>query len=431
MKRLFVLAILAMLLCGCSSEPIYEKVGFEDAATFPTETVEEFPLLDMSETDTVTQGNIGDYVTTFGRFYITVDGEESYSNGRDDPKPFLLTFDDFETGETYPICTQPQCLHDTPTCGAYFSLATGQPECFYYDGEYLYFYLGGEESLYRQRLDGTDREKLFSLSSYSVDILYEGKFAYCLGLIMEKDDETGQVITRRRLSQLNLETGEQTELPFSFEGNLSEVSLLDKYGDELVMRYTYSLDTLIPFQDISKTRHMIFLLNMETGKITRLLDDLSTYSATASCPGYRIYAVFDEKSEKSLQYRDGEWSAFSGDIFIFDLQKRVCYRLIDQLCLTWEFSIYDGKLFYCDLKNDGTALENKIRDLSTGEVIPWYFWNSEMELNRIAVFEDFFIVRKRGDTETYYRISKEDYYAGIPNLVPLTELQPQLSGSQG
>lgn len=248
---------------------------------------------------------------------------------------------------------------------------------------------------------------------------------------MEKDDETGQIIMRRRLSQLNLETGEQTELPFYFEGNLSEVSLLDKYGDELVMRYTYSLDTLMPFQDISKTRHMIFLLNIETGEITRLLDDLSTYSATASCPGYRIYAMFDEKSERNLQYRNGEWSAFSGDIFIFDLRNRVCYELPDQPCLTWEFSVRDGKLFYCDLSEDGTALETKIRDLETGEVIPWCFWNSEMELNRIAVFEDFFIVRKHGDTETYYRISKEDYYAGIPNLIPLTELQPQLLGSRG
>lgn len=251
MKRLFVLAILAMLLCGCSSESLYEKVGFEDASTFPTEIVEEFPLLDMSETNTVTRGNIGDYVTPLGRFYITVDGKESYSNGRDDPKPFLLTFDDFETGKTYPLCTQPQCLHDNPTCGAYFSLATGQPECFYYDGEYLYFYLGGEESLYRQRLDGTDREKLFSLSGYSVDILYEDKFAYCLGLIMEKDDETGQVITRRCLSKLNLETCEQTQLPFSFEGNMSEVSLLDKYGDELIMRYTYyaGIPNLIPLTE--------------------------------------------------------------------------------------------------------------------------------------------------------------------------------------
>lgn len=93
-----------------------------------------------------------------GRFFITDDGNESFRNKRSDPKPFILTFDNYGTGETYPLCVDPQCQHDVPTCSAYFPLAAGQPECFYYDGAYLYFYLGGEEALYRQRLDGTERK---------------------------------------------------------------------------------------------------------------------------------------------------------------------------------------------------------------------------------------------------------------------------------
>lgn len=410
MKKYWLVLVLAMLLCGCGGEAEFQQVGFKNAAAFPMETLEEFLLLDMTRTDQVAKGASWELYTEFGRFYVDLSNQENHG-------PYLLMFSDFASGESYVLCPKANCLHDSDDCGAYFSFGGGAPEHLYFDGQWLYFYLDSNQILYRQKPDGSERTELAGLSETYIDsILYESSMAYCLSEIMEQDEKTGEVLLRKGILCLDLKTGEKTMLPFSFEGNASQVELYWKYGDELVMRYSYSSGQ-IPFQDASKNRYIIFLFNIETGQITQLVDYPFTYIATASCPGYLIYCVFDPESERNVIYRGEEWWAFSGEICIFDLEKRICYRL-ESDCLTWEFSIRDGKLFYCELGADGKTLEGKIRDLATGEVTDWLFFDAEPQLRWLAETEtgEHFIVM---DGEQICRINKEDYYAGNRNLIPI------------
>lgn len=410
MRRWIYILMMVVMLCGCSNDAKEQTaVVFEDAATFPTEVVEEMPLLKID-------GEVGhrsyeELYTDFGKFYSAQTSEDNGDN--------LLFLSDFEAGISYPLCPKTNCRHDSTECGAYFSFDTGKPNYLHYDGTYLYFFHRGEMSLYRQNIDGSGRTVVADLSEdvFAVNaILYEQKQAWLLCELMTMNEDKTDYTIRKTILRLDLQTGAWEELPFIFEGDMTNVELYGKYGDELLMRYSYSTG-LIPFQNIEETKHVVFLMNVQNGRLTLLTEYEYTYVSSAKCPGYLIYCVFDPDSEYEVTCRDEEWSAFSGEIQIFDLTERVCYTMASD-CLTWEFSIWDGKLFYCELGTDGKTLEGKIRDLKTGEITEWLFFDAEPQIRWLAEREkgnEFIVICE----DQICRITKEDYYAGNRNLIPI------------
>lgn len=408
MKRMIWIVILALILCGCSNSQEQVAVVFEDSATFPTETITEFPMIDPCA-GTSAYRSYEELYADFGKI----------NSVQTENKDYILSLSDYAAGENYPLCPKSNCRHDSDDCGAYFSFADGQPEFLHYDESYLYFFHRGDMILYKQNLDGSGRETVADLSEdvFSVNtVLYEQDTAWLLCELMTMNEDTSEISIRKTIVKLDLTNGKWAELPYTFEGDMANVELHGKYGDELLLRYTYSVGA-IPWKNMEDSRSVIFLMNVNNGAITRLTEYEFTYVSSAKCPGYLIYCVFDPNSEYKLPYRNEEMSAFTGDIQIFDLTERVCYTMKSN-CLTWEFSIRDGKLFYCEPGEDGKTLAGKIRNLKTGEVSDWKFFDAEPSLRWLAETEtgDHFIVME-GDT--ICRILKEDYYAGSRNVIPI------------
>lgn len=408
MKKIIWIVTLVLILCGCSGNQEQVAVAFEDAASFPAKTVLEFPRLNLFQ-ETVAERSYEELYTDFGKIY------SAQSENRD----YILSLSDYSAGECYPLCPKSNCLHDSADCGAYFPFNEGNPDFLSYDGTYLYFFHRGEMTLYRQNLDGSDRSMVADLSEdvFAVDtILYEQEQAWLLCELMTISEETSELSIRKTVIQLDLTTGKWYELPYSFEGDMANVELYGKYGDELLFRYTYSVGA-VPWKNMEDNCSVIFLMDVNTGGITRLTEYEFTYVASAKCPGYLIYCIFDPESEYEVLYRGEESSAFSGEIQIFDLTEQVCYTMASD-CLTWEFSIRDGKLFYCEFGSDGKTLEGKIRDLKTGEITEWLFFDAEPQIRWLAETEtgnEFIVICE----DQICRISKEDYYAGNRNLIPI------------
>lgn len=408
MKRMIWIVILALILCGCSNDQEQVAVVFEDSATFPTEAITEFPMIDPRE-GTSAYRSYEELYADFGKIYSVLTENRDY----------ILSLSDYAAGENYPLCPKSNCRHDSDECGAWFPFDGGQPEFLHYDGSYLYFFHRGDMTLHKQNLDGSGREMVADLSEvvFSVNtVLYEQDTAWLLCELMTMNENTSEIAIRKTIVKLDLTNGKWAELPYTFEGDMTNVELHGKYGNELLLRYTYSVGS-VQWKNMEDSRSVIFLMNVNTGAITRLTEYEFTYVSSAKCPGYLIYCVFDPNSEYKFPYRSEEMSAFTGAIQIFDLTERVCYTMKSD-CLTWEFSIRDANLFYCEPGEDGNTLAGKIRNLKTGEVSDWKFFDAEPPLRWLAETEtgDYFIVME-GDT--ICRILKEDYYAGSRNVIPI------------
>lgn len=408
MKRLIWMVILVLILCGCTNDQEQAAVAFENAATFPTEIITDFPMIDPYE-GTSAYRSYEELYADFGKIYSV----------QNEYRDYIFSLSDYGAGKCYPLCPKSNCRHDSADCGAWFPFDGGQPEFLHYDGTFLYFFQRAEMTLNKQVLDGSGREIVADLSEdvFAVNtILYDQDTAWLLCELMEKNEETSEIAIRKTVVKLDLSTGNWTELPYTFEGDMTNVELYGKYGDELLFRYTYSVGT-VPWKNMEESRSIMFLMDVKTGVITRLTEYEFTYVASAKCPGYLIYCTFEPKTEYEVFYRGETWSAFSGVIQIFDLSERICYTM-DSDCLTWEFSIRDGKLFYCELGENNKTLVGKIRDLKTGEISDWCFFDADPPLRWLTegVSGDHFIVME-GDT--ICRITKEDYYVGNRNLIPV------------
>lgn len=408
MKRILLLMILIMYFSGCAASREQAAVVFENAETFPTESITEFPLLDSAE-GMAAERSYEELYLEFGKIYCT----------QNENRDYLLSVSDYEAGERYPLCPKPNCRHDSSECGAFFSFVGGKPDYLHYDGSYLYYFSHSEMTLYRQNMDGSGREMTVELSKavFAVNtILYEKKTAWLLCELMEMEEESSELNIRKAIVQLDLTTGKWQELPYSFDCDRTNVELYGKYGDALLLRYTYSVGA-VPWKNMEESRSIMYLMDLNTGTITKLTEYEFTYVSSAKCPGYLIYCIFDPITEYEVRYLDKAWQAFKGEILIFDLTERVCYTMSSD-CLTWEFSIRDGKLFYCELGDDGKTLEGKIRELDTGETIDWVFFDAQPQIRWLAENEtgnEFIVICE----DQICRITKEDYFAGNRNLIPI------------
>lgn len=112
MKKLIpILLCIVALLCGCQSEPDPEVINFKDKPTLPIEEVSELPYLTPVK-DGVNPANSIEIETDVGKTVGQwMDGEQSDYT--------LISFEDPETGETYPLCARANCTHDSFDCPAY------------------------------------------------------------------------------------------------------------------------------------------------------------------------------------------------------------------------------------------------------------------------------------------------------------------------
>lgn len=384
-KKCFILlAILAMLFCGCAKEePNPDAIDFSTAPTLPVEEITELPSLELVE-DGV-ESNWGfDLETEIGIF-------RQEDTGGDGMNHFLLTFEDFATGETYPLCPKINCTHDNLDCPAF-----GQRyHSMYYDGTHLYL-VGTEYSetaqidvVYRQNLDGTDRQVVYRPDnvpengnfSMHLSVFKDGKIYY-VGMGTVFNPETGDIQTGEQIFIGDLTTGETTSIPIEFNDGSggSTLTLRGMYGNELILLRTTGNEGLF----VEDTYHeMFFLLNVDTGEITVIMEILGGNRAY-SCSfehGLMYFRFQDTPNELNQSTiiigdkNDTSYSIYDGDVKIVDIRNRKIYQITDiPLSHRNGIEVRDGEPYwvYLTYNDDRSVVTKYAQNVQTGET---YLYN--------------------------------------------------------
>lgn len=382
-KCLILLAILALLLCGCQSQPDPDAISFEGKPTLPVEETTELPTLELVEDGS--ESNWGfDLETEIGIFcQEDMEGDGIYH--------FLLTFDDFATGETYPLCPKINCIHDNLDCPAF-----GQRyHSMYYDGTHLYL-VGTEYSettqidvVYRQNLDGTDRQVVYRPDnvpengnfSMHLSVFKDGKIYY-VGMGTVFNPETGDIQTGEQIFIGDLTTGETTSIPIEFNDGSggSTLTLRGMYGNELILLRTTGNEGFF----VEDTYHEVFfLLNVDNGEITVIKEILGGNRAYSCSFEYGLmYFRFQNTPNEINQSttiigdeRKTSYSIYDGDVWIVDLCNRKVLELKDQhLSHDNGLEVQNGKPYwvYLTYNDDRSVVTKYARNVQTGET---YLYN--------------------------------------------------------
>ena len=388
MKKLIpILHCIVILLCGCQSQPDPEAVNFDDKPALPIEEVSELPYLTAVK-DGVSPANPIEIETELGKIVgKQMDGEQSDYT--------LISFEDPETGETYPLCARANCTHDSFDCPAYQMFLTGM----HYDGEYLYI-IGEElnenrvdDVLIRQKLDGSDRKIVCRLTDTS-----EGGTAAVLGSVFQDgmvyykvfgsvfDEETKTLNTKEQIWIAELSTGKVRPIPINFNngGNGSTLNFHGMYGKELILsRYTDEVGK----QRDTDYRILYFLLNVETYEITVILDVMDmegggklgwSYLPEYGLLWFQLRESEYEVNENATIIGDEEqddYSLYDGDLQVVDLQNRKIYQISDvPLAYRNGIRAKDGHVYwiYQTYNDDRSEVIKYAQNVTTGET---YLYN--------------------------------------------------------
>lgn len=385
MKKTLCIIIMAMMLilCACGKqEPDPDAIRFDDKPTLPVESITELPTLELVE-DGVKSNWGFDLETSIGIF-------RQEDIGGDGMNHYLLTFEDFATGETYPLCTKINCTHNNQDCPAY-----GQRyESMHYDGEYLY--LVGQEDPYanvqtvhvvmRQNLDGTDRKVVYRPANvpengrFTMNMcVFKDGFVYYVGWGTIFNPDTAELETSERVFVGDLTTGKTTMIPISFdsEGNSSTLTLQGMYGRELFFKRTTGGEGL--FASVDDMLEVFFLLNVDTYEITVIRqvpgDEHRAYSASYEngLIYFRFQKTPNEINQSATIFGDESetsYSIYDGDVWIVDLCNRKVLEIEDQhLSHDNGLEVKDGEPYwvYLTYNDDRSVVTKYAQNVTTGE----------------------------------------------------------------
>ena len=385
-KKCFILlAILAMLFCGCAKEePNPDAIDFSTAPTLPVEEIPELPSLELVE-DGV-ESNWGfDLETEIGIF------RQEFIDHGDNDSYFLLFFEDRATGENYPLCTRINCTHDSRECSAYSPYYTSM----HYDGKYLY--LVGKENpeattdvVIRQNLDGTDRKVVYrpdhvpESGSFSMNTcVFRDGCVYYSGWGTVFDPETAEIKMTERVFIGNLTTGKTTMIPIEFYGRGMGTTLTihGMYGKEPFILRTTGNEGILP---VSSYHEMFFLLNVDTFDITVVMELTGDCKRAFDCALKQglVYFRFQNTSNEVNQNaviigdeNDPSYSLYDGDVRIVDISNRKVYEMTD-LHLSHdnglEVKAGDPYWVYLTYNEDRSVVTKYAQNVQTGEV---YLYN--------------------------------------------------------
>ena len=261
--RLFALAICLICLCGCREQRVSESFNQE----MPTE---ESP---KEQEPVVQEENLFFFRTPVGA--QTENG--FYSMQYHDDWTGFLTYSDYATQQTVPLCNQPNCEHHAASCTAWFENPYNIPRLIANDEKLVYCYLGmrGTYSepafLEIANLDGSERTTLYTLDAN--ETLDEG---FCI------DDDAVSVLTRETESQndgtvgtickvikINLYDQTETELwRQKQEGGVSYF-LAGSMDGQIVLKEIRVEETSSQniMEQVHSQRHTLYLISPQDGAI--------------------------------------------------------------------------------------------------------------------------------------------------------------------
>lgn len=403
MKKTFILIFaLTLLLCGCGEEN-YNKVNFDNAETLPMEEVSHFPEFEL------TFGQKGKY-TDNGLFFTVSDKDSSVDT---------LYFADSTTDEIYPLCAKSNCDHNTDDCPARLDVSD-----IYYDGAYLYFIEGSASKgkcIMRQRPDGSDRESLFQQEAEKYgaasirSTLYHGDIVYFATFGSVFNPETGEIISGEHICIGDLKSGETKVVPIDFgQGNGSTIGILGVCGNELIVQRQYGGGGLSGKENYQEH---FFLLNLDTYEITLIAEfTLQDRRSFALIGEDLLYFRLNWTDTELLMEHETEGKLYrqTHDVMIVDVKNRTKY-LKKNVVQTTE-SLSDELYIYFEWNSDYTEFTKKVKDLRTGEILP-YPHNMPHLISQVRAGKYLYAqIFDENGMLVHVRILEEDFWAGNPNF---------------
>lgn len=301
----------------------------------------------------------------------------------------ILTFRERDSERAYPMCALVSCTHDSPDCWAYAYDVRGM----HYDGRYLYLVEwdlntdleNGYNNGYlvtRRELDGSDQKTVLALTDPQAEgtagvhgcLFRDGKVYYTLyGSIF--DPELGDIRTRERVCIGDLTTGEITLIPIDFHdgSNTGCLSLWGMHGNELMLLHTTGNDG---GATLSEYHEIFFLLDVDTGEITIMLDIMGGNRSVAHDPaaGY-LYLMQDDGYEYWTKHpgipviNDPEIEQFTtntGDRYFVDIPSRKVYKW-SNVEIFYKDGSRAGYWIYLKWNADHASVTRYARSIETGE----------------------------------------------------------------
>lgn len=411
-QRAVSFLLICFILTSCAGEGEKDVDALRDISYWERKEVQKPELtLPGTTAKVVRSGNMGVTLPN-GVLFMEMQGEGTN-----------ILFSDWEVSEIYPVCPKANCLHDNADCTAWFPFEDGTPGYFYVLDGQIYFLLQNDSvSLYRQDLDGSNRTKLLDFSddtpdSFSAyvdgDAVYDGTYAYytvCMDSL-----KNGDYLCQ--IWRVDLEHAKVEKLGLRTEKKTSMLYLQGKYRECLVLTYR-QYDS-----SFEKAKDTALVYNPETEEYSGFMKSVSPEEVMCfgNSEDYGVWGYVKAKTDQgvTVSWEDREYTVYPVQWTIVDFETNTEY-VLPEMEAGWELSFADNKVFYYTLNEDRTSLKHCAYDLASWQEIELPKGSGEFSV--VSEIGDDFICAGREDAESgsiYYRIKKEDYYAGTPQPVLL------------
>ena len=282
----------------------------------------------------------------------------------------IVYFSDKEHREWLPLCGRPDCMHDSENCNAVTEGSVNMKIWLY--GRHIYYIVGalgsGIPSLWRMKLDGSEHEKLLTLSAPELDDLsqytwnwyFHAGYVFVEFITFQSKDPEEERDVYRYVVDLGADATEQK--PF---GGVFHDRLYIWVGDG---------DTLYAMGAEPDTLNKVFKISIPSQTIEELCTLPETPSRCWQLENGRLIIAggSDAPSIYSVDIESGEYET----IFTAEPNTQI-----------WRF-MYKGYVFGSGVKIDGGILGTHICADSGNEVasIPYEAYDADIDI--VAVLGD-------------------------------------------
>lgn len=418
MKRLLMLLMVLLLLCGCTPRiQDYTLSTFQTAQTLPTETV--YPQETRSYREYMTYPVVHPSPNVWGNMVFSTRSK-------------IVHYYDMELRRQVALCSQPNCTHNTEDCTAY--LGGSGSTTYQVVGDVAYVLIqenpddGGKTQFISQNVVTGERNLLWDLTPEKdnttldyLDFIIDGGTAFIQFRQYDMEETVTDGVFHWEdtniiwyIYEINLATGERTVL------SADEVPNADYtlwYGDCLALQATsedYLLmidyeppaEDLLSYEDFYKKYperdlsayvfehqqdYAYVSINRKTGERKRICGNAQ-----------------EARIQDSNVYRDQKMSFVNdGWVCVYDGRTGEVTRYFEQESIGFQ-NLLDGRIIYnVWIPEEGDSYEFYWYDLTTGEKQQFQKGVALMIFSIRGETEDCFIGLYKGIEK---RITKQDFY---------------------
>lgn len=246
----------------------------------------------------------------------------------------MLVYFDTVSGDYIPVCSKPECTHDTLECNAYLGQNMVLSNIYYYNGYIYYMPLSsGMATLCRIDPSGISREIIGELLpcgvANSIHLTFQGEYAYAYNWVSHVFCEDEYV---ESLIQINLNNGE-TQVVYEVNGTGLAIKNVKSFGDKVF--FIVQESNVSDNKNKSVRSRGIYSYNREDNKVTQVIDnDINDYYMIDNDVYYfvnyeGVYKANIESHENMLIY------SIDGAYNICNLSSDGKYIYIDNMKYIW------------------------------------------------------------------------------------------------